>query len=310
MSPTVSMRDAFITRLYQLAKEDRDIILVSADMGAPSLDIFRRDLASQFMSVGIAEQNAVAVAAGLAMSGKKPFVFAIMPFVTLRPYELIRVSVCMMKLPVTLLAVGAGFSYEDSGPTHHSTDDLAAMRALAYMTIWNSSDSVMAAKFADIACQADGPAYVRLDREVLPDIYEKGNGFFDGLNVLKPGKDVCIVATGNMVHRALEVAQELAQKSIDAAVVDLYRVKPVNEGLLLKTIAPCKKVVTLEEHFLAGGMGSAVAEILADNDRNVPVKRFGVPEKYYYTYGGRNNIQTQCGLDKDSVINGIMKWLR
>lgn len=310
MATSVSMRDAFITRLYQLAKQDRNIILISADMGAPSLDVFRRDLASQFINVGIAEQNAIVVAAGLAMAGKKPFVFSIMPFATLRPYELFRVSVCMMKLPVTLLAVGAGFSYDDSGPTHHSTDDLAAMRALAYMAIWNSSDSVMAGGLADIACQADGPAYVRLDREVLPDIHDKNNSFSDGLTVLKPGKDVCIVATGNMVHRALEVAQELVKKSIDAGVVDLYRVKPVNDEMLLKTVASYGSVVTLEEHFLAGGIGSAVTEILTDNGVTAPIKRFGVPEKYYYTYGGRNNIQTQCGLDKDTITAGVMKWLR
>lgn len=304
------MRDAFFDRLYEIASKDRNVMLVSADMGAPSLDKFREDLGSQYLCVGIAEQSMITVATGLALSGKKAYTYAIMPFATLRCYEITRVDLSMMNLPVTIIGVGAGFSYDDSGPTHHSTEDISAMRALPNMTILNASDSVMAAEFAEISYRLPGPSYVRLDRQVLPIIYEQDTDFFGGSFHHKTGKDVAIIATGNMVHNAFEIANKLEEQSIYAGVIDLYRLKPINAELLLKQIGNSEKVVTIEEHFLDGGMGSAVAEVLVDNDITLPVKRFGIQDKYYYTYGGRSNIQSACGLDFDTVTQAILEWMK
>ena len=306
----ISQRDAFFNTLYEIAKKDRDVVLVSADMGAPSLDKFREDLSEQYVNVGIAEQNMVTVATGLALGGKTVFMYAIMPFVTLRCYEMIKVELCMMNLPVTAVGVGSGVSYDDSGPTHHSTEDIAIMRALPNMTILNASDSIMSARFAETTCNISGPHYVRLDREKLPQIYKQGSDFSAGLTSLKTGKDICIVATGNMVHRASEVANKLAERSVDAGIIDLYRLKPVNEDLLVKSVAKSQRIVTLEENLLNGGMGSAVAEVLADNDKLMPLKRFGLPDKYFFKYGGRANLQTLGGLDADSITQSILKWLQ
>ena len=306
----ISMRDAFFEELYEIAKEDRNTIIVSADMGAPSLDKFKRDLGSQFINVGIAEQNMITIATGLALSGKKVFAYAIMPFATLRCYELTKVNLSLMNIPVTIVGVGAGFSYDDSGPTHHSTEDIAVMRVLPNMTILNSSDSVMAAKFAGISCKMSGPSYVRLDREILPPIYNQDYSFSDGLTNLKAGRDMCIISTGNMVHRAFEVSNKLEEHSINASIIDLYRLKPINEKLLLANIKESKRIVTLEEHLITGGIGSAVAEILVDNGKTLPLKRIAIRDKYYYAYGGRNNIQSLCGLDTDSVTKTILEWLQ
>ena len=305
-----SMRDAFFDRLYEIARNDRNIILVSADMGAPSLDKFRKDLGSQYLCVGIAEQNMITVATGLTLSGKKAYTYAIMPFATLRCYEIIRVDLSIMNLPVTIIGVGAGFSYDDSGPTHHSTEDISAMRALPNITILNASDSVMAAEFAEISYRLPGPSYVRLDRQVLPIIYEQGTDFSEGSVQHKLGKDVTIIATGNMVHSAFGIADKLEEQSIYAGIIDLYRLKPINAALLLKQIGNSEKVVTIEEHFLDGGMGSAVAEVLVDNDSAIPVKRFGIQDKYYYTYGGRSNIQSVCGLDIETVTQAVLEWMK
>lgn len=306
----ISQRDALFDKLYEIASRDRNVILVSADMGAPSLDKFRADLSSQYVNVGIAEQNMVTVASGLALGGKTVFMYAIMPFVTLRCYEMIKVELCLMKIPVTAIGVGSGISYDDSGPTHHSTEDVAIMRALPNMTVLNSTDSVMSAKFAEMTCNMSVPAYVRLDREPLPPIYKPDADFSTGVTEFKTGKDICIVATGNMVHRALEVAANLAEKSIDAGVVDLYRLKPINEAMLLKSLANVKRVVTLEENFLNGGMGSAVAEVMADNGKSLPAKRIGVPDNYIFTYGGRKAMQKLMGLDEASITETILKWLK
>jgi len=306
----ISMRDAFFDKLYEIAQKDRDVILVSADMAAPALDKFRSDLGKQFVNVGIAEQNLVTVASGLALSGKKVFMYAIMPFVTLRCYEQIKVELSLMRLPVTAVGVGSGLSYDDSGPTHHCCEDIAIMRALPNMIILNSSDSVMAAKFAEMSYRLSEPSYVRLDREVLPVIYSQDSDFRDGLISLKAGKDLCIISTGNMVHSAFEVSNKLKEHSINAGIIDLYRLKPVNEKLLLESIKEAKRMVTLEENLINGGMGSLVAEVLADNGRTVPMKRFAIPDKYYYAYGGRKNLQSLCGLDVDSVTKGILEWLQ
>jgi len=306
----ISMRDAFFNELYEIAKRDRDVVLISADLGAPSLDKFRRDLGAQFINVGIAEQNMVTVATGLALNGKKVFIYAIMPFVTLRCYEMIKVNLSLMNMPVTIVGVGAGFSYDDSGPTHHSTEDIAIIRVLPNMAILSSSDAVMAAKFAEMSYKMSGPNYVRLDRQILPLIYNQDCSFSDGLTKLKTGEDICIISTGNMVHRALEVSKKLKEHSIGAGVIDLYRIRPINEELLLDSIEQSKRIVTLEEHLLAGGIGSAVAEILIDNDKTICLKRIGIRDKYYYAYGGRNNIQSLCGLDTDSVSKTILEWLQ
>lgn len=303
------MRDAFFDKLYEIAKKDKDVILVSADMAAPSLDKFRSELGEQFVNVGIAEQSLVTIASGLSLGGKKVFIYAIMPFVTLRCYEQLKIELSLMQIPVTAVGVGSGFSYDDSGPTHHSTEDIAIMRALPNMIVLNSSDSVIAAKFAEMSYKLSEPSYVRLDREVLPIIYNQDSDFGDGLASLKEGKDVCIIATGNMVHQAFAVSNKLEEHSIKAGVVDLYRIKPVNQQLLLEVIEGAPKLVTLEENLINGGIGSLVAEVLVDNGKTMPLRRFAIPDKYYYAYGGRKNLQSLCGLDMDSVTKGILEWL-
>jgi len=306
---STSMRDAFFDELYPIAMKDKNIIVISADMGAPALDKFRENLAEQFVNVGIAEQNMINVATGLALEGKKVFVYAIMPFATLRCYEVIKVNLSLMNIPVTIIGVGAGFGYDDSGPTHHSTEDISIMRALPNMTVLSPSDSTMAARFARISCQMPTPNYVRLDRQVLPLLYQPDADFTDGLNVLRTGDDLCIIATGNMVHIALEVSDKLKKHAINAGIIDLYRIKPINQKLLLNSLEQVKRIVTLEEHLLSGGLGSAVLETLADSDKTIPVKRIGIQDKYLYAYGSRKNIQSICGLDVDSVAKTTLEWL-
>jgi len=307
----LSQRDAFWNRIYELAKEDKNIIIVSADMGAPALDRIRTDLASQFINVGIAEQNAITIAAGLSMTGKKVFVYAIAPFITLRCLEQIRVEGAMMKMPITVVGVGAGFGYEDSGPTHHLTEDIAVMRSMPDVVIHSTSDNVMASAFADMSCKMKVTNYVRLDRLVFPDIYGKDSDFSSGLSVLKEGKDAFILSTGSMTHSALEAAERLKKKNIDIGVVDVYTL-PINAPLLLKAIKGVKKLVTLEEHFLPGGFGSAVCEVLADNGLLIPVKRLGLPiEKgYCYQYGGREIIRGFYGVDAEGIDKQITAFLK
>ena len=276
-------------------------------MSAPSHDKFRRNLSSQFVNAGIAEQNMITVASGLALGGKNVFTYAIMPFITLRCYEQIKIDMCAMNVPMTTVGVGAGFSYSDSGPTHHTTEDIAIMRCLPNITILNVTDNTMASACAEIAYKSKAPLYIRLDREPFQVLYKKNEDFSKGMSCLREGKDLCIIATGNMVHKALEVVSILEKYSIKVAVVDLYRLKPINVKTLLKFIEQSEKIVTLEEHLINGGLGSIIAEVLVDNNVTIPLKRIAIPDKYCYTYGGRECIRKTIGLDTNGVVKTILK---
>ncbi len=306
----LTQRDAFWEKVYSLAKDNKDIVVVSADMGAPSLDQFRRDLAAQFVNVGIAEQNAILVASGMAALGKRVFVYAIAPFITLRCLEQIRVNNAMMKFPITIVGVGAGFGYEDSGPTHHITEDIAIMRSMPNIIINSISDSVMAEAVALMSCQMKVANYVRLDRLTLPSLYKKGEDFSQGIAVLKKG-DSYIVSTGSMVHVALEVARQLKKKGLHVGVIDAYTI-PLQEKNLISAIKGTKKLIALEEHFLAGGLSSAVCEALQDHGVVIPVLRIGLdPHKgYCYKYGGREIIRKYYGIDAASVTKKVLTFLK
>lgn len=307
----ISQRDAFWSKVYELAKLNKDIVIVTADMGAPALDKIRRDLPGQFINVGIAEQNAITLATGLSLSGKRVFTYAIAPFITLRCLEQIRVENAMMKVPITIVGVGGGFGYEDSGPTHHLIEDIAIMRALPNITIHSVTDSIMASAIAEISCKIQTTNYVRLERQLFPNIYNKDSNFTEGLSVLKDGRDYFLVSTGSMTHIAMEVAGKLKEKKINAGVIDIYAL-PINDGLFLEIVKGAKKIISLEEHFLPGGLGSAICEVLNDNNLLIPVKRIGLPvdKGYCYKYGGREVIRGYYGIDKESIERKVMEFLR
>lgn len=307
---TVGMRDAFSNSLYEIAKKDKRVILLTADTGAVCHDEFRKHLETQYINVGIAEQNLVGIAAGLSMSGKIVYIYAIIPFVTMRCYEQIRVDLCCMNLPVTVVGIGAGYDYNTLGPTHHGTEDIALMRVLPGMSIFSPSDSVMASAFAKVCYETPGPKYVRLDRTGFPLVYDrKKKDFKTGLEVLKNGNNIYIIATGRMVYTALKVAQRLSKMSIDAGVIDLYRIKPINTEILLNTITKVDYLVTLEEHFVTGGIGSAIVEILADKDKNYHIMRLGISDKFCRDYGTREYLQKLNKLDSDIIVESISRWV-
>lgn len=304
------MRDAFFNSLYDIAKKDKRVILITADCGAPSLDKFREELSSQYFTVGIAEQNMISIAAGLALDGKIVYTYAITPFASLRCYEQIKVDVCCMGLAVTILGLGAGFAYDIMGPTHHATEDISIMRALPDITIFNPSDSIMAGNFARLSYELPGPKYIRFDRGSIPFLYSnKKVDFSKGLIHLKRGQDLCIITTGIMVHLALKVADKLSKYSINCGIIDVYQLKPIDKKLILEIVDSYKYILTLEEHFLTGGLGTAISEILCDNERNVRIKRLGICDRYYFEYGGRRHLHKLCGLDKQSIVDNIVKWM-
>ena len=305
----VDMRDAFFEELNRLASEDRNLLLLTDDQGAFALDWMRENLAEQYFNVGIAEQNLISVAAGLALGGKLPFVYGIATFMTMRCYEQIRNDLCCMNLPVTIVASGPGYTYGADGPTHHATQDVAIMRALPGMTILNPSDAVSTSHLIRLAYQQPGPKYIRIEKGTLGRIYDDGHDFSAGFEELLRGTDLMIISTGVMVHRALRVAEELSRHKVDASVIDMYQLKPVDGDALMVAVGDSSRIVTLEEHSVIGGLGSLVCDFLVDRGRQMPMKRFGLPDQFVYEYGDREWLQALNGLDVASIVRDILAWL-
>ncbi len=304
------MRDAFFVSLYETVARDERVVVLTSDTGALVLDALRRDLPQRCINVGIAEENMIGVAAGLAMSGKIVYTYAIVPFVTMRCYEQVRVDVCCQNLPVKMIGVGAGMDYSILGPTHHGTEDIAMMRQLPGMTVLSPSDNRTAATFAFMAYETPGPVYVRLDRTGEPLIHTNTvEDLSAGASVLSTGTDLCIIATGRMVATALDAAKLLSEQSISVGVVDLYRIKPLNAELLSDVINGSKNVITLEEHFITGGIGSAIAELIAERGLNCRFKRVGMPDQFVREYGSREYLRATIGLSVDNITNRLASWV-
>ncbi len=318
----IGQRDEFFEALYPIFQQDKKCIIITADNGAPSLDQFSRNLPSQFIQVGIAEQQMCGMAAGLATEGYRVYIYAIAPFVTTRIHEFVKLDVCAANLPITILGIGAGCAYAAMGPSHHTLEDVSIMRVLPNLEIWSPADSVCAAALAKITYERNRPCYIRFDRSGVPDLYdEKAKIDFSfgwsasGTNLT----DVSIITTGVMVHRANEVREILVKRGIDATVVDVFRLKPFPEEIFADDYQPddliegrWMPIVTLEEHFLAGGLGSIVAEIIADRGLRNPLLRLGRTDEngFCFEYGGREAIQKTIGLDADSVCKNIQEWLK
>lgn len=296
----ISMRDAVIRKIYEMAERNKNIVFLSADMGAPALDDYRRDFAERFSNPGIAEQNMLSIATGLAKEGKIVFNFAIAPFITSRCYESTKLTGGLMRLPIKLIGVGAGFGYEDSGPTHHTTEDIAIMRAIPHLEILSPSDSLMAEKCAEYSVNSDTPVYLRLERAKTPVIHNPSLNVEKGFKVLVGGFDRAIVSTGYMVHQALRVA-DASLGSV--GVIDLYRLNPVPEEFK-EVLSRYKQVYSVEEHLLNGGLGSIVSETITDNGLNTKLKRIGLDD-YVYDYG-RESLHKTCGIDYQSLKKMIL----
>ncbi len=301
----VDVRDAFFDTVYDLGKKDKQVVFLTGDMDAFSLRRFKEDFPDRFINIGVAEQNMMSVAAGLATCGKRVFTYGINTFVTMRCFEQIKINLCSMRLPVTIIGAGAGFSFGFDGPTHHGTQDLAVMRALPELTIYNPSDAASAAACAMLAYQSKGPVYVRLDKGKFPAFYDANDRWIKGFKVLKPLQAVNLISTGYMTGPAMAAAAALELQGKLVGVVDVFRVKPLPEEFLKEVVDQSKALYTIEENSAAGGFGSIVGELLADNKRLIPLRRLAVKDKQFLDYGDREWFQKQNGLDAESLVKEI-----
>lgn len=301
------MRDAFFEELFQIASYDHDVILLMADQGAMTFKKFEEKIPQQLINVGIAEQNMISVAAGLALCGKKVFVHAIANFTTLRCYEQIKVDLSIMNLPVTIAGIGAGFTYGSDGPTHHANQDIAAMRAIPGIRILNASDTVNISAFPYLAYRIPKLTYIRFDKGNYTPLYDKNHNFLEGVGEIIKGTDTVIISTGIMVHQAVNIASQFRVK---VGVIDIYQLKPLNEKKIYKLLSSYKKIVVLEEHLSYGGLSSIVADLLADYYLKKDFLRIGLPDENTFVYGNRDYMHNQIGISEAQIIRKIEKFLK
>lgn len=301
------MRNTVINTIHAAAKLDKNIIFLTADLGYSVIENFQKELPEQIINVGISEQNMIGIAAGLALSGKKVFVYSITPFVTLRCLEQIKVDVCYQNLDVTIIGVGGGFAYGNLGVTHHSIEDLGIMRSLPNMKIVSPADSLEAEALAKAVISARGPFYIRLNRGKEPNIHQTkdlkikiGKGL-----VLKEGKDVALLAIGNIAGEAMAAAKILEEKGVSAEVVSLHTLKPLDEDLIAELAKKIKAIFTIEENNILGGLGSAVAEQIAENNFKIKFKRIGISDKYPEVVGSQEYLRDLAGLSGEKIAKVV-----
>lgn len=271
------MRTAYLDTLYEIAQKDKRVYALISDNGAIVYDKYRRDLSKQYLNLGISEANMIGMAAGMASNGKIPFAYTIGAFLAYRAYEFIRNDVCLQNLNVKIVGTGSGEVYSALGPTHHSTEDLGGLRALPNLTILCPASPLEVRKATLAAYEHEGPIYLRLGTNKEPELYEKDYEFQIGKAVtLKEGKDITLIGTGSILKDVLDVAIQLEAEGINVRVINMHTIKPVDKDVILKAAAETGSVITVEDHNVIGGLGSAVAEIIAESGIKTQFKRIGL----------------------------------
>ena len=302
------MRTTFIKTLTQLAQQDERIVLVIADLGFSVVEGFAEEFPDRFVNVGIAEANAVSVAAGLALSGKIPYVYSIAPFVTMRAFEQVRVDCAYMNTNVRLVGVGGGVAYGPAGATHHAIEDLAIMRALPNMTVLAPGDPWETKHLVEQSVSVNGPVYIRLSKNNEPVISDTQSACEIGkVNIRRKGSDLTLLTTSNMFELGSQVAQLLVEDhGTSVELTNVHTLKPLDHSYIKSRICEGAPIFTLEEHNLIGGLGSAVAELIAESGKGLRFKRFAIPDKYNHYVGGQNYIRRRWSLDAESILKSIL----
>jgi len=301
-------RDGFGEALLELGKKNKDVVVVSADLAESTRCLeFGKKYPSRFIEVGVAEQNMIGIASGLALEGEIPFCCSFAVFSPGTNWEQIRLSVCYNQANVKIVSSHAGLNVGEDGATHQALEDMALMRALPNMIVIAPCDFEETKKVVLEATKIKGPVYIRYGREKTPVITTKQSKFQIGqANILRQGKDITIIACGPMVYEALLVAEELAKQKISVEVINCHTIKPIDKATIIKSAKKTGKVVTIEEHQVNGGLGGAVAEVLAQN-YPVPMKIIGMPDKFGES-GTAEQLLNKYGLNYKAIINAIKKF--
>lgn len=295
-------RDGFGEEIVALGKRNKDIFVVDIDIGKSCKTTeFRKQLPDQYLNVGIAEQNGAGVAAGLATCGKIPFVVTYAVFGSLRMCEMIRQQICYPKLNVKIACSHGGVTPANDGASHQSIEDMGVLRTIPNMTVIMPADYYSAKKLVAAAAELDGPCYLRFTRDAIPVIYDENTEFEIGkAHQVRDGKDIALVANGDTVVIALKAAEELEKQGISARVVDIHTIKPLDVDAVNKCIDEIGKIITVEDHNILNGLGSAVSEVVAERGKGI-VKRVGVQDQFGQSAPYERLLEIN-GITKENIV--------
>ncbi len=306
----VPSRNGFGEGLVLAAEADENVVGLCADLTESTRMLaFAEKFPQRFFELGVAEQNLVTVAAGMGLEGKIPFTSSYATFSPGRNWEQIRTTICYNDVPVKIIGSHAGVSVGPDGATHQALEDIAIMRALPNMVVISPCDSLEAKKATQAIARLSKPCYLRLSREKVPVVTSEQTPFEIGkAETYFDGKDVAVIATGQMVYRALLAAKELEKNKISVRVINCHTIKPLDKKTILKAAEECGAVVTAEEHQITGGLGGAVAEVLSENFP-IPLKIIGIEDRFGES-GEPNELMEKFGLTKEAIIEAVTRVLR
>jgi transketolase len=292
------MRATFINTLIELARQDDKIFLVTADMGYAVLEPFAKEFPDRFINSGITEQATMSLCSGLALSGYKPYAYSITPFITMRCFEQVRVDVAYMNTNVKILGIGAGFEYGAAGATHHAIEDIAVMRALPNMTVCCPGDNIEAKAIIEQSAKHIGPMYIRIGKNKEAFYHQPGTQIEIGkAAVVNQGKDIAIITTSNTLSIGKKYLADMQSEGKNPYLISMHTVKPLDTAIIHKLINEQCEIYTLEEHNIIGGLGSAVAELIAESGQAVKFKRIGVPDEYTHHIGNQEYHRARYELN-------------
>lgn len=303
------MRNAFVNKVIELAKKDKDIYLITADTGFHVLDEFKKLFPDRFLNVGISEASMVGIASGLALCGKVVFLYAIVPFITMRCFEQIRIDLCYQNLPVKLVGIGQGLTYGTAGATHHSIEDIGVMSCLPNMSVICPGDPLEVERTIEDSLNLKGPCYIRLGKSGEARIHQDRLSSFaigKGIRIHK-GKDIAIMATGNMLETAMKVHGLLREKGAHPELISMHTVKPIDTKLIVETSKRCLLIVAIEEHSLIGGLGSAISNVITERNLGTNLIKIALPDKYVDMVGEQEDLRHYYGLTPKQIVGSICR---
>lgn len=303
----IATRQSYGEELAKLGEENKDIVVLDADLTtATKTGIFAEKFPDRFINVGIAEQNLMGIAAGLSTFGKIPYASTFAVFATGRAYEQIRNSIAYPKLNVKVVATHAGITVGEDGATHQMLEDLSLMRTLPNMTVMCTSDDIQTKWAVREISKIDGPVYLRLCRMATPIIYDVTEEFKIGKGVqIGQGTDASIIATGATVAEALKAQEILKENGVDVRVIDMHTIKPIDRELIVKCAKETKRIITVEDHNIIGGLGSAVCEVLSE-EYPTKVERMGIPDCFGRS-GKAEELMKYYKIDSSAIVNKVRK---
>lgn len=304
------MQKAYVNALYELISEDKNVISCLSDSGTDYDELIAREFPNQCLNFGISENNKVAAASGLAACGKIPFVYTTNAFLAYRSYEFIRDDICMQNRNVKLVGMGCGLSWSTLGSTHHTTEDISALKAIPNLTIFSPASPMELAKCVRKAYEIKGPVYIRMGMSNEKEIYAQDYNLETGKNVvIRDGKTATVFCTGSIISELLEAEKMLKEDGVELRIVNIHTIKPLDTRNVKEECEKQSKIFSLEEHNTVGGIGSSIADVIATNNINAKLTKIGLDDTFAIGYGTYQEIKQMNNLDAKSIYQKIKKYV-